>query len=683
MLPTPPSAPAAAFLQSSVAVPDAAASVAPPSVPKGGLRQPSAAVPDAPPPPSAALQALVTPTPALGRSSSVVAHGRDRFIFIKGEGETAASVADAKAEAAYAAGEAAAAAAGGGAAKRSSPDSAGGSETKKPKRSNNLKLIDARLAEKTKCREYTVYPNLDDVPTGQLKFGGVWAAVTKNGKYARFREDRYATKEKPKPTVGDEVIRLDGKNIEPFLEGVPEARENLIANEKNIYRMFFLREGATKKEKAIMETSTPKDAVAYANEVVLPRLLREELLSKVKRYASFTPAFYVWTGRELNCVYILGRHELTYDEEALARRKRLSGFSSPKAIKVKDVDVLKAALNIYTLPEEYFQEKNGECWLKSSYHEIRNVPMDMDGGLADELFLSFDAITDKLIKFMKHCQNTGNELSRWGQHLVFYPKVLELLQPETWVFFDDSKENLRLAQDYVEEYLPIITLPAKHCVCVHVPTAGKIPVAEGGDVIKKYLTHKEAADLQAAGDAKVNVTGLASQQEKFYKILRILRKFGGTKFKFFFDCDCCWFADSTPKELEIAVKELLERLAAQGIPKGGPVWNTHRDFMIRCIDSVLQSGADFTFYTDNNPTTTFRRLFKVWELPQELLEQCGLICGTQTRDYKVKCSSGEMITVRLADDLSCTSEPKHELLHYGDSPTIKELGLFEDDLGRD
>lgn len=235
-------------------------------------------------------------------------------------------------------------------------------------------------------------------------------------------------------------------------------------------------------------------------------------------------------------------------------------------------------------------------------------------------------------------------------------KRARVAEPKTIYVFDDNEKNLARAEEHYAK-----NHPGHKVVLVHVPTAGP-KMDEDGNVVrdadgrKQYYTWAEAmAAIDAGKD--IDVTGLASQWDKFAKIVMNLKEGD----KVYMDLDCCFCEDSTNQRKEFSHIEALRSLKRVGIDKhGSPFFKDLRERKIMIIKEVLDSGASFTFYTQNNKASTIRRLRDVWELPEDDIKRCGLICGTQ---------------IMMNGEVEIT--PKHELLG-GEVKTIGQLGFWDD-----
>jgi len=237
-------------------------------------------------------------------------------------------------------------------------------------------------------------------------------------------------------------------------------------------------------------------------------------------------------------------------------------------------------------------------------------------------------------------------------------KRARVAETKTIYVFDDNEKNLARAKEHYAK-----NHPGYKVVLVHVPTAGPKMDEDGNVEIdanghKKWYTWAQASAVRDAGDP-INVPGLASQAEKFENIVSQLNEYAEVKM----DLDCCFLPDSTNQRNEYSHDELLKFLKDQGIYKRGERCGPFYDqkaFMTRCIREVLDHGASLTFYTANNKASTIRRLRDVWELPEDDIKRCGLICGTQ-------------IMMNGAVEIT----PKHELLG-GEVKTIGQLGFWDD-----
>lgn len=239
---------------------------------------------------------------------------------------------------------------------------------------------------------------------------------------------------------------------------------------------------------------------------------------------------------------------------------------------------------------------------------------------------------------------------------VAVPKTVPKTEPKTACVFDDNEKNLARAKEHYAK-----NHPGHKVVLLHVPTAGPKTDEEGnvvtdGNGRTQYLTCAEAMAAESAGE-KTPVTGLASQAEKFNKIVPQLDKTADV----YMDVDCCFLEDSTDQNKEYSHDELLDSLKTQGIDKHrSSFFKILRERKIMIIKQVLDSGAFLTFWTANNKASVIRRLRDIWELPEDLVKRCGLICGTQ---------------IMMNGEVEIT--PKHELLG-GEVKTIKDLGVWDD-----
>jgi hypothetical protein len=176
-----------------------------------------------------------------------------------------------------------------------------------------------------------------------------------------------------------------------------------------------------------------------------------------------------------------------------------------------------------------------------------------------------------------------------------------------YVFVDDSAKNG-------------VGLPGVFC---HTPTHPKV---DG-----KYLTFAETV---TAGKPD----GLVNNEEAMEKLRQIVVDSEKSKIVIWLDVDKCFDGVvSLSRKKEYTLDEMLQAYISQGVDKGSEIFQTQRTKMIDFLSFLLENDVKVVFWTANNRVNTISRFRNFWEIPNEILNACGIVCGRRgNRDIPKK-----------------------------------------------